>query len=663
MADNELKIKISADYKNLGRNELKAEIKSLQTELDKLGRRNKENAKDWDTVQSKMVVAQKELKGLNREYRGLSAEVKRSKFQMLEFYENLTVATAGAVVVLKKIADVVIDSVKAFAEDEEAAMKLYYALDQNNGAFGRLQKFVSDFQNMTGFADDQINSALSFLAIQGRSEEQMIKIIQTAGGMSKVVPGMEDIDTAVKMLDATFEGNVGRMGRLNEELKKLTPEQLRNGDAVEFLYNKYGKLAEQIGETTAGKMRILEAKIGDLKEELGRGLVSSMDSASKSTQDLVLQLDALKGMIFELGASVGNMPGFVSFLDFLAKAKSGTIEMKDVFKALADTFFLNQPIMAYGFNKITDAIFGTENAINRLDQISTGFFGNFNRMWDLLEGKLRFISEGGYVGKGGEQEANKANRDLGKKVTGSRGGSKPPKEKVKELKESSEGLAEAIRELAREMQFENTVLQGGILSDETLTKLRTFNESWLTLSERIEQNERMKSMNEMLSESIYGVADAMGVFMESLASGDIDGFKNFMKQIVNAFITSVQAMLFAAGSAAAAKGITSFGLSLITDLPQIAAAWVGLELAKGLIQGLATGGQATAGTPYIVGERGRELFIPNQTGYVMNNRQLEMALAGAGGGTNVYINADIDGVKFLKSAFPKYINYAKYKRI
>ena len=53
---------------------------------------------------------------------------------------------------------------------------------------------------------------------------------------------------------------------------------------------------------------------------------------------------------------------------------------------------------------------------------------------------------------------------------------------------------------------------------------------------------------------------------------------------------------------------------------------------------LADGGSANANTPYVVGERGPELFVPRSSGTVIPNH----ALAGAGGTTNVtnnYINA------------------------
>ena len=53
--------------------------------------------------------------------------------------------------------------------------------------------------------------------------------------------------------------------------------------------------------------------------------------------------------------------------------------------------------------------------------------------------------------------------------------------------------------------------------------------------------------------------------------------------------------------------------------------------------GLATGGPAMANTPYIVGERGPELFMPGRSGTVIPNDAL------GGGSTSVVVNVDASG--------------------
>ena len=143
----------------------------------------------------------------------------------------------------------------------------------------------------------------------------------------------------------------------------------------------------------------------------------------------------------------------------------------------------------------------------------------------------------------------------------------------------------------------------------------------------------------------------------------MEGLKNSLKAIVNTFISSVQAMIFAAGGAAAAKGITSFGLSLITDLPALATAWAALEMAKGVVGGLAKGGTAEGGTPYIVGEKGAELFIPSQTGTVVSNENLMNMLSTQNQPVvNNYFRTEGDYVRILEDHMPSYEQRKLYKR-
>jgi hypothetical protein len=60
----------------------------------------------------------------------------------------------------------------------------------------------------------------------------------------------------------------------------------------------------------------------------------------------------------------------------------------------------------------------------------------------------------------------------------------------------------------------------------------------------------------------------------------------------------------------------------------------------GALQYRAAGGPVTGGSPYIVGERGPELFVPGRSGSIVPNNQLA-----GGGDTNVVVNVDASGSK------------------
>jgi hypothetical protein len=43
------------------------------------------------------------------------------------------------------------------------------------------------------------------------------------------------LDTAITQLNATLNGNIGRLGQQNAELKDLSAEELRSGKAIDIL--------------------------------------------------------------------------------------------------------------------------------------------------------------------------------------------------------------------------------------------------------------------------------------------------------------------------------------------------------------------------------------------------------------------------------------------
>jgi len=64
----------------------------------------------------------------------------------------------------------------------------------------------------------------------------------------------------------------------------------------------------------------------------------------------------------------------------------------------------------------------------------------------------------------------------------------------------------------------------------------------------------------------------------------------------------------------------------------------GIFSGAGPYQFKAAGGPVTAGTPYMVGEKGPELFVPGRSGTIVPNNQL-----GGGAATNVVVNVDASG--------------------
>lgn len=75
----------------------------------------------------------------------------------------------------------------------------------------------------------------------------------------------------------------------------------------------------------------------------------------------------------------------------------------------------------------------------------------------------------------------------------------------------------------------------------------------------------------------------------------------------------------------------------------------GVNTAKGAIaklgrlDGRATGGPVAGGTPYIVGERGPELFVPSSSGQILNQQQLGAAHRSGVGSGDVHVTVVVQG--------------------
>jgi len=149
--------------------------------------------------------------------------------------------------------------------------------------------------------------------------------------------------------------------------------------------------------------------------------------------------------------------------------------------------------------------------------------------------------------------------------------------------------------------------------------------------------ENMKKLEEDFKENIRVIADFMGDRLGNAFSDWIAGtkdlktsFTDMIRSMMNdlarmaasrAFMLIFQSLLGMAGGGGTGAG---FWGSMITQLGTT-------------IAGKAAGGPVTGGKPYMVGERGPELFMPGQSGRIIPN--------GAGGAFTVVNNVTVDGSK------------------
>ena len=183
-------------------------------------------------------------------------------------------------------------------------------------------------------------------------------------------------------------------------------------------------------------------------------------------------------------------------------------------------------------------------------------------------------------------------------------------------------------EAAQRTYFENVRLLG-----------QAFDDGLITLEQYSEALDRLRTQYQEQRDGINGVTNELSSF-ESAIQNAMDITDELSDLGVRAFngLSDALTDFITTGMA----DFASFARSIIRDLIRIqiqrALAFAiggGGGSIFGAFLGRQNGGPVNAGQPYIVGEAGPELFVPNNSGRIVSND----ALAQGGGGTTINITA------------------------
>lgn len=183
------------------------------------------------------------------------------------------------------VAKVVDECSQAYKTQFYAEEQLRQAIQNSNNVTSesteRLLNYASALQKASNYGDEELLPMMTKLVATGRSEAETMKIMQTAIDMS--ASGAMSLDTAITQLNATMNGNIGRLGQQNAELKGLTEEELKNGKAVDILADKYKGMAEKSIDSS----KQLKNAWGDLKETLGATFESALSPMRQFFAELI----------------------------------------------------------------------------------------------------------------------------------------------------------------------------------------------------------------------------------------------------------------------------------------------------------------------------------------------------------------------------------------
>lgn len=180
-----------------------------------------------------------------------------SGFVVAKVFQGINKVVSGSTEIFENQNKAIVNFNKAVSNNAKLSMS---SLDSLNATMKQLSR--NNF-----FDGDSLNNAAALAATMGLNEEQIKNVLAASTDLAAATG--QDLNSAVKTLSQSYSGNVGQLQKLNPEIKKLTKEQLANGEAVRMIAEQYNGFAETMSNTFSGRSQQFKNSFSDLQASVG----------------------------------------------------------------------------------------------------------------------------------------------------------------------------------------------------------------------------------------------------------------------------------------------------------------------------------------------------------------------------------------------------------
>lgn len=188
----------------------------------------------------------------------------------------------AAILAAKKYIETLKQANEAYKVQEKAESALQKAAENNpylnRESVQHLKDYASEIQSVSNFGDEGTIDVMAQLAAAGRNESEIMKLVAAAADYAAAKH--ISLESAVENLNKSYGGLAGELGELFPEVKALTAEQLKNGEAVDIIAQKYKGFAQEAADSGT------QAKnaFGDFMESLGRFANPTFEALSQKAK-------------------------------------------------------------------------------------------------------------------------------------------------------------------------------------------------------------------------------------------------------------------------------------------------------------------------------------------------------------------------------------------
>lgn len=211
------------------------------------------------------------------------------------------------------------ESVKAFEEDEKAAVRLGQALKGLNLAFAtpEIENYLSALEKSTFVSDDELRPAFQRLAQTTRSVAMSQDLLATAIDVS--AGSGVDLQTVANDLSRAFVGQTRGLTKYNLGLTQAELKTIRFEQIQSKLNEQFGGQRSALLDTYGGKVIQISTAYERMQETVGSGLVDAfgmlagengIQGATKSMEEFgVIGADVIRGIGFYVGKVTSQIGG------------------------------------------------------------------------------------------------------------------------------------------------------------------------------------------------------------------------------------------------------------------------------------------------------------------------------------------------------------------
>ena len=470
-------------------------------------------------------------------------------------------------------------SVKAFDTQAKAEAQLRTALQDNETAFKNLTDQAKELQEISLFGDEEIIAQQAYLASLGLTEDKIKDVISAS--MDLAAGTGQTLEFGVKNLAKTFSGLTGELGESIPALKELTTEELKAGEAVKVVADAFKGQAKAAADAGLGGVQQLKNSFDDLTEEIGMALMPVLDILTDKLKKVIDGVKTLTDAQIKSRAEIGLFVIAIGPIVYaLGQFFEGISKVGNMLKWLARSIIIPVVIGALdlliGGLAVAVATFGGP-VVAAVGLLITAFTSLAHTFLTATDEQVKFNA------------AQRENIVL-----------------TKEQAEAIDNISVPFVEGAeRAKEF-------GIQLDKVaqVTSIDAPDGLATGLKETTHILKDVEGTMSNLGATAVGVFDRIvdrvlqfrGSFTQVLEEIGIMVAKMILKMTIMAAIMSV-----ISGGGAAGKLGFSFAEAF------------NMQLGVG---SRASGGNVIAGQPYIVGEKGPEMFMPGQSGTIIPNNNL-----------------------------------------